>query len=178
VSPLVRATFAQVAEIVNKVAQSGLITLNLEEFLPKDIVPFDIEPYLFQGLILKEKDFRAALKEIDWTAFGNKHVALFCSTDAIIPHWAYMLLSTYLVEHAISINTGTLKEIQKLLFLEQLRKTPLEQYTDKRMIIKGCGDEQVDAFAYVEITWRLLPIAKSIMYGEPCSTVPVYKKKS
>lgn len=165
------------SEIVNKVAKSGLITFNLEEHLPKKVEALDLEPFLFQGLILKEKDFRNSLKEYDWTQFESKDVALFCSVDAIIPHWAYMLLTSYLIDVAGSVNMGTPEEITKLLFLDNIKSLNIDSFADQRIIIKGCGEKEVDTFAYVEITRRLLPIAKSIMYGEPCSTVPIYKKK-
>lgn len=164
-------------EIVNKVAQSGLITFNLEEYLPKNLIDFDLEPFLFQGLILKEKDFRASLKEHNWDAYQEKDVCLFCSADAIIPHWAYMLLSSYLVDVANSINFGTQDQCKKKVFLEKLNALDTEAYKDKRIIIKGCGEAEVETYAYVEITRIFLPVAKSIMYGEPCSTVPIYKKK-
>jgi len=165
------------AEIVNKVAQSGLITFNLEEHLPAQIKGFDLAPFLFQGLILKEKDFRAALKEHDWAAYKNFDVCLFCSADAIIPHWAYMLLTSYLAGVANSIHFGSIAECKKIIFLENLKNIDTSQYADKRIIIKGCGEAEVDTYAYVEITRLFLPVAKSLMYGEPCSTVPIYKKK-
>jgi hypothetical protein len=163
--------------IVNKVANSGLITLNLEEFLPKDeIITFDLKDHLFMGLILKEKDFREALKNKDWSAYQQKNVAITCSADAIIPLWAYMLVTTYLQPIAQNIFVGTTEEMHKYLFLQNIDSIQTEAFKDQRIVIKGCGDAEVGAFAYAEITNRLLPHVKSIMYGEPCSTVPIFKK--
>ena len=164
--------------IVNKVASSGLVTLNLEDFLPKeDTAVFDLKDHLFMGLILKEKDFREALKNLDWSVYRGKNVAITCSVDAIIPLWAYMLATTYLQPVATTIYVGTLEEMQKHLFLKNINTIKAEEYQDQRIVIKGCGDIPVGAFAYAEITNILLPHVKSIMYGEPCSTVPIYKKK-
>lgn len=164
------------SEIVNKVAGSSLITINLEEFLPKEILEFDLKQFLFMELILKEKDYRTALKEFDFSPYKNKFVALYCSTDAIIPHWAYMLAATHLAPHTSPIYFSPPDQLKKDLLLQNIRLLNAEQYRDKRMVIKGCGEEEMDAAAYVEITKKLLPVAKSIMYGEPCSTVPIYKK--
>jgi len=164
--------------IVNKVASSGLITLNLEDFLPKEeAMVFDLKDHLFMGLILKEKDFREALKTLDWSVYANKDVAITCSADAIIPLWAYMLVTTYLQPVAHTIYVGTADELQKHLLLQNISAIPVAEYTDQRIVVKGCGDIPIGAFAYAEITKVLLPVVKSIMYGEPCSTVPIYKKK-
>jgi hypothetical protein len=164
--------------IVNKVASSGLITLNLEDFLPKEeSVIFDLKDHLFMGLILKEKDFREALKNLDWSVYSGKNVAITCSVDAIIPLWAYMLVSTYLHPIAANVYVGNGEEMQKHLFLKNINTMKAEEYQDQRIVVKGCGDVPVGAFAYAEITNILLPHVKSIMYGEPCSTVPIYKKK-
>lgn len=166
------------SEIVNKVATSGLITLNLEDYLPKDeIAVFDLKDHLFMGMILKEKGFREALKNSDWTTYQNKSVAITCSADAIIPMWAYMLVTTYLQPIAKSIYVGTTEEAQKHLFLQNFSSINADDFTDQRIVIKGCGDAAIGNFAYAEITRLLLPHVKSIMYGEPCSTVPIYKKK-
>ena len=161
--------------IVNKVAQSGLITLNLEDYLPGEVVSFDLKDYLFMGLILKEKDFREALKNLDWTPYQDKNVAITCTADAIIPLWAYMLVTTYLQPVAKNIYVGTAEEMHKQLFLKNIASIDVSQYQDKRIVVKGCGDIPIGAFAYAELTRQLLPQVKSIMYGEPCSTVPVYK---
>lgn len=164
---------------VNKVAASGILTLDLEKYLPAgDIVTFDLKDHLFMGLILKEKDFREALKNLDWTPYQDKAVAITCSVDAIIPVWAYMLVTTYLQPVAKDVFVGTAAELQKHLFLKNLSAINVSEYTDQRVVIKGCGDVPIDAYAYAEITKLLRPVTKSIMYGEPCSTVPVYKKKA
>jgi len=161
----------------NKVAESGIITLNLEDYYPKEeIAVFDLKGYLFMGLILKEKDFREALKNLDLAPYAGKNVALTCTADAIIPMWAYMLVASYLQPVANEVVFGNEDILQKTLFLKNLYTIKPEDYTDKRVVIKGCGELRVTESAYVEITNLLRPVAKSIMYGEPCSTVPIYKK--
>jgi len=163
--------------IVNRVANSGLITLNLEDFLPKgDVAVFDLKDHLFMGLILKEKDFREALKNLDWSVYSNKNIAITCTADAIIPLWAYMLVTTYLHPVAENIYVGSAEEMQKHLFLQNINSVSAEEYKDQRIVVKGCGDIPIGSYAYAEITRLLLPHVKSIMYGEPCSTVPIYKK--
>jgi len=162
----------------NKVAESGIITLNLEDYYPKEeIAVFDLKGYLFMGLILKEKDFREALKNLDLAPYAGKNVALTCTADAIIPMWAYMLVASYLQPVANEVVFGNEDILQKTLFLKNLYTIKPEDYTDKRVVIKGCGDLPISESAYVEITNLLRPVVKSIMYGEPCSTVPIYKKK-
>ena len=164
--------------IVNKVSESALVTVNLEDFLPKDEPKiFDLKEYLFMGLILKEKDFREALKTTDWELFRNQEVVVTCTAEAIIPVWAYMLAASYLkqVTHLISLESLSLWKNRKLL--ENIRLMDAASFSDKRVVIKGCGEQPIPEAAYLEVTSRLLPFAKSIMYGEPCSTVPVYKKK-
>ncbi|TWW02371.1 DUF2480 family protein [Chitinophaga pinensis] len=165
-------------EIVNKVAQSGIITLDLEDYYPKEeIVEFDLKPYLFMEMILKEKDFRTALQELDWEQYRNKNVAIFCSADAVIPFWAYMLVMTYLESVAHFAAFGDKKQIHQTQFMKSLGAIDVNEYVDKRVVIKGCGDKGAGEAAYVEITRLLKPVVKSLMYGEPCSTVPIYKKK-
>ncbi|HSZ86420.1 MAG TPA: DUF2480 family protein [Puia sp.] len=165
-------------EIINKVASSGIITIDLEDYYPKEeIAVFDIKPYLFRELILKEKDFREALQKKDWIKYENKIVAVICSVDAIIPAWAYMLIATYLQPIAKDIIIGDEKEVIKQNILKRIDTININDYNEKRLIIKGCGDVFIDSAAYMEITKKLLPVAKSIMYGEACSNVPVYKKK-
>jgi hypothetical protein len=165
--------------IVNKVAESGLITLDLERYFPaEEICVFDLKDYLFKSLILKEKDFREALKNVDWDKYRGKNVGVLCSADAIIPPWAYMLVASYLQPVAIDITMGDEKEVLKNTFLKNIRSIDASEYLDQRVVIKGCGDKTIEEFAYMEITKLLRPIAKTIMYGEPCSTVPVYKKKA
>ena len=164
--------------IVNKVASSGLVTINPEDFYPREeIAVFDLKDFLFMGLILKEKDFREALKNLDWEQYRAKNIAITCSTDAIIPVWAYMLASSYLEPVAKEIVMGDEKELHKHLFLRNLNSIDPQEYIDKRVVVKGCGETPIGDFAYMEITRKLRPVAKSIMYGEPCSTVPIYKKK-
>ncbi len=163
-------------EIINKVATSGLITIDLEEFYPKgERVVFDIKPLLFHELILKEKDFREFIKQHDWSLYKDKFVAITCSTDAIVPTWAYMLLSIALQPVAKRVVFGTQETLEAVLFNEALQHINYEDYNDKRIVIKGCGNLPVSTNAYVELSNKLRPFAKSIMYGEPCSTVPLYK---
>ena len=163
---------------VNKVAESGLITLDLETWYPKgETAVFDMKDHLFMGLILKEKDFRDALKNLDWSVYNNKNVALTCSADAIIPVWAWMLVATYLQPVAKEIVMGNEKELHKHLFLKNLSAINVNDYADQRVVIKGCGETTIADYVYMEITKLLRPVVKSIMYGEPCSTVPVFKKK-
>lgn len=165
-------------QIVNKVAESGLITLDLELYLPREIiVEFDLANHLFMGLILKEKEFREAMKQLDWEQYRGKMVAVTCSADAIIPMWAYMLVVSYLQPLASAVYQGSAAEFRKQLFLNRLSTIDATEFDDKRVVIKGCGDQPIGEYAYFEITRILLPHAKSIMYGEPCSTVPVFKKR-
>ena len=165
-------------EIINKVAQSGLIEFNLEEYYPQgERMLFDLKPLLFQELILKEKDFREFVQKEDWSKYQNKFVALTCTVDAIVPTWAYMLLTTALEPFAKKIVFGDLKILETVLFHDALASISVEKYKDQRVVIKGCSNLPVPESAYVEITQMLRPVAKSIMYGEPCSTVPLYKKK-
>lgn len=165
--------------IVNKVAASGLITLNLESYYDQgERVIYDIKDNLFHGLMLREKDFRAFLKDHDWSAYQDKNVAVICSADAIVPTWAYMLLATKLKPYANEVVFGGLETLEAVLFTRALNKIDLESFRDERVVIKGCADVDVPVAAYVEITNLLTPVVKSIMYGEPCSTVPVYKRKA
>ena len=163
---------------VNKVAESGLITLDLETWYPKEeTAVFDLKDYLFMGMILKEKDYREALKSTDWSIYQDKNIALTCSADAIIPVWAWMLAATYLQPVAKEIVMGDEKELHKQLFIKNIAAINVDEYADKRVVIKGCGETPIGDFIYIEKTKRLRPVVKSIMYGEPCSTVPVYKKR-
>lgn len=164
--------------IINKVAESGLVTLDLEEYFPKgDIAVFDLKDYLFMGLILKEKDFRAALQQLDWSQYKDKYVAVTCTADAVIPVWAYMLVSANLEPVAKEIVFGNEEELRKRVLLKNIQDINTAELADKRVVVKGCGEVPIGEFAYMEITRLLRPVAKSIMYGEPCSTVPIYKKK-
>lgn len=164
--------------IVNKVAESGIITLNLEEYLPQEdaVVEFDLKPFLFKEMILREKDFRAEVKEHDWEQYKDKYVAIYCSADAIIPMWAYMLISSNLNGIAKSVYFGGKDEFIKKIVSDNISTINNEEYTDKRVVLKGCGDKSVPEIAYVAATEKLRPVVKSLMYGEPCSTVPIYKQ--
>jgi hypothetical protein len=164
-------------EIINRVANSGIVTINLEEFYPQgERVLFDIKEHLFQGLILKEKDFREFIKNEDWSIYRDKYVALICSEDAIVPTWAYMILATQLAPFVKKVVFGDLETLETVLYNEILNELHINAYKDARIVIKGCGDLPVPKAAYVEITRLLRPVAKSIMYGEACSMVPLYKQ--
>lgn len=163
---------------VNKVAESGLITLDLEKFYPKgETAVFDLKDHLFMGLILKEKDFRETLKKLDWSVYQDKNVALTCSADAIIPVWAWMLAVSYLQPVAKEIVMGDEKELHRSLYLKNIDAIDVNEFAGQRVVIKGCGETPIADYVYMEITKKLRPVVKSIMYGEPCSTVPVYKQK-
>lgn len=164
-------------EIINRVAQSGIQVLDPVAFFPKEpIVEFDLKPYLFRELILKEKEFRQALKELDTTPFHNLTVTITCSSDAIIPKWAFMLVASTLQPVAKEIYFGTVENTTEKIMLQNIAALDESVYADQRLVLKGCGDMDVPSSAYVALTQKLQPVAKSIMYGEPCSTVPVYKK--
>ncbi len=166
-------------QFINKVAESGIITLDPATHIPVGgTAVFDMKDHLFMGLILKEKDFREALKNLDWEQYRDKNVALTCTADAIIPVWAYMLVASNLQPVAKEIVMGDEKELHRQLFLKNISKINITDFTDKRVVIKGCGETPIGDFVYMELTKILRPVAKSIMYGEPCSTVPVYKKKN
>ncbi len=163
--------------LVNRVANSALVTIDLEKMYPAgEIVPFDLKNYLFMELILKEKDFREALDALDWEQYRGKNLAVFCSADAIIPLWAYMLVATHASPFAEDIALCEPAEFAEKAFLKKLAALDLQPYEGKRIVVKGCSDKPVPASAYLEITRRLQPVALSIMFGEPCSTVPVYKR--
>ena len=164
-------------DFTNRVAQSALVTLNLEEFIhPGERVVYDIKDNLFQGLMLREKDFRAFVKDHDWSQYDGKNVAVICSADAIVPTWAYMVLAGKLQGHAHRYVFGDLAALEQDLFQEAIAGIDAEQYHDAKLVIKGCGEKPVPTYAYVAIMQKLLPVASSIMYGEPCSTVPLYKR--
>jgi hypothetical protein len=165
-------------EIINKVAQSGLLTLDLEDYYPREeIVVFDLKPLLFRGMILKEGEFRAALQAIDPSVYQDKILAVICTADAIIPSWAYMLIAAQARPFARHIVLGDRQEAIRQVFVSNLRTIDPATFSEKRVIVKGCGDLAVGSWAYLEIAWLLQPVVKSIMYGEACSNVPVYKKK-
>lgn len=163
--------------LINKVAQSGIVTLDLEKFLPKgENILIDIKDQLYMGMVLKEKDFREFIKSNDWSVYANKNVAIICSADAIVPTWAYMLIATKLNNIASFILFGDLKTLETILFQKELQKINPNDFEDKRVVVKGCSNIPVPESAYVEITRLLTPVVKSLMFGEPCSTVPIYKK--
>lgn len=165
------------APIVNRVAKSALVSFNLEDFYhPGERVQYDLKDNLFQGLILKEKEFREFLRQHDWSKYQNKNVAITCSADAVIPQWAYMLLAVHIEPFAHMVVFGGLDSLEQSLFQQALANVNLNNFRDAKVVIKGCGEIPVPEFAYVEITRLLTGVAASIMYGEPCSTVPLYKK--
>jgi hypothetical protein len=164
-------------EIVNKVANSSLETIDIKTYLvsgTRSVI--DIKDLLFQGLILKEADFRKYLKEQDWSQYQDHFVAVYCSVDAIIPNWAYMLLASNLYPFTHIVNFGDLEELEKTILAKKIQATDWTVFTDKKVVIKGCSDIPNPQFAFLEITSALRPYCASIMYGEPCSTVPIFKK--
>ena len=165
-------------EIVNRVANSKLITLDLEDFYPEgDRMVLDISDWLFEGFILKENDFRASVKDHQWDQYQNNYVAITCSTDAIIPSWAYLLISTALTPIAKMFVVGNLDLLENMIFQEVISGLNIEQYKGVPVIIKGCSDKQIPDSAYVMLCKRLVPVVSSLMFGEACSSVPLFKKK-
>ncbi|RZS99358.1 DUF2480 family protein [Aquimarina brevivitae] len=166
-------------EIINRVANNqNLVTLDLEDFYPEGKrVVFDIKDWLFQELILKEKEFRAHVKNHDWSQYQDQYVVLTCSTDAIIPGWAYLLLTTTLQPYAKKVCTGSVELLNALLYEEIITKLDVAPYENKSVIIKGCAEKPVPESAFLSLIQKLQPIAKTIMYGEACSSVPLYKRK-
>jgi len=166
-------------EIVNKVANSSIVSIDLEEYyVPGERLVFDIKPHLFHELILKEKDFREFIKLYDWSQFSGKLVAIICTADAIVPTWAYMLLTIAIEPYAKAVVFGNLDELENFLYTQKLSELDVETFRNARIVIKGCGEKKLPINAFVHLTKLLKPVAKSIMYGEPCSTVPLYKAKS
>ncbi|MFY0629739.1 MAG: DUF2480 family protein [Flavobacteriaceae bacterium] len=165
-------------EIINRIANSKLINIDLEEFYPEGKrILFDIKDWLFEGIILKEKDFRDHVKNHDWSQYQDSYVALTCSEDAIIPSWAYPLLSSELSPYARKIVVGSLELLETSVFQEVINAIDTVDFQDKPIIIKGCADKPIPPSAFTFLVQKLRPIAKTIMYGEACSTVPLYKKK-
>lgn len=165
-------------EIINRVAQSKLITFNLEDYYPKgERMVLDIKDWLFEGFILKEKEFRGFAESHDWSQYEGAYVAMHCSTDAIVPGWAYLLLSIKLSVFAKKAIQGTLEDLETLLYQSVIENLNVSEFQDKSVIIKGCSKKPVPANAYLFIAEKLRPVAKSIMYGEACSSVPLYKRK-
>ena len=165
-------------QIINKVTNSGLVTFDLEDlYHPAERVIYDLKDNLFMGMILKEKDFREFLKNHDWTQYTGKNIAITCSQDAIIPTWAFMLLTLKLQPVANLVVFGSLEELENKLFFDALSKVDVEEFRGARVVVKGCSKVPVPTAAYVEITRLLQPVVQSLMFGEPCSTVPLYKKR-
>ena len=166
------------SEIVNRVAQSKLVTLDLEEYYPKGSrLQMDIKDWLFEGLILKEKEFRNQITSHNWEQYNDAYVAIYCSTEAIIPGWAYMLVSTKLQPYAKKVVLGSLEDMETSLFQAIIEDLDISDFKDKPVIIKGCSNKPIPPNAYLWATIKLQPVAKSIMYGEACSSVPLYKRK-
>jgi len=165
------------SELINRVAASAIVSLNMEEFYPQEErVQFDLADYLFQGLVLREKEFRAALKSLDWNQFAGKWVAVTCSADAIVPTWAFMLVCTYLEGMAKGYCVGDLEALEQYIVEDTLSKLPLESFKDRSVVVKGCSKVAIPLFAYGRLVSLLQREAKSLMFGEPCSTVPLFKK--
>jgi hypothetical protein len=164
--------------LVNRVAKSGIITLNLEDYFPKaTIIEFDIKDHLFRGLLLREKDFRAMIAEHDWSQYEGKILALHCSADAIVPTWAYQLVAIHAAPFAQEIYHGNTAQSIEQYYVQVLNQLDIQAYTDQRIVIKGCSNKPVPTTAYMTLAKLLQPVAKRIMYGEPCSMVPLFKKK-
>ena len=166
-------------EIINRVAKSPLVTINLEELYPKgDRIALDISQWLYEGIVLREKDFRAAVKQYNWAAYQDSYIAFYCSTDAIIPGWAYMLASLEASKYVKKTIVGTIDELNSILFSEIIISLPIENYIDKPVIINGCSSIVIPQNAFVLLAQRLKPYVKSIMYGEACSSVPLFKRNT
>lgn len=164
-------------QIKNKVAASGLVNVDLSDFAPQQApVGFDMKDVLWQEMVLKEKDFRSFVKQNDWSAYQDQNVAIYCSVDAIIPDWAFMLIASALSPFAKRVFMGTPSEMNAELYRANIEAIDKEQYRDARLVVKGCGDIKVPTSAFVNVVSHLQPVARSIMYGEPCSTVPVFKR--
>ena len=164
--------------IVNRVAASALITFDLEKLYQiGSRQSIDLTQWLDQGLLLKEKEFRAQLKAHDWTIYRDKFIALQCSTEAILPSWAFLLVTTHLQPFARKVVLGNLKDLEVQLFTEEIQLLELSPYKDQTVIIKGCSEKTVPEDAYVQLISKLQPVVKSLFYGEACSSVPLYKKK-
>ena len=165
-------------EIINRVANSKLITIDLEEYYPNGKrILFDIKDWLYEGFVLREKEFRSSVKDHDWSQYKNTYMALTCSSDAIIPAWAYMLLTTMLTPYAKKVIVGDLEALETAIYQDIISDLDITQYKDKLLIIKGCSEKPVPQNAYILLTSKLTAIAKSVMYGEACSSVPLFKRK-
>lgn len=170
--------FVPLQPLINKVSKSSLETINLEQYYPQvDFHHFDLKDYLFRGLILREKDFRAAVKTYDWSQHHGKVLLVYNSAEAIIPMWAYMLIGVAASEYAKEIFHGNESDYIKVYYQNYLAQLDITPYKDGKIILKGCGKQPVPPAAYMELARKLTPIVSSIMFGEPCSTVPIYKRK-
>ena len=165
-------------EIVNRVSQSKLITFDLEDYYPEGRrVVLDIKEWLYEGFILKEKEFRTYITEYNWEQYASSYVALTCSTDAIVPGWAYMLIASKLQPYAKMVVIGSLEELETSLYQSIIENIDVSPFKDKMLIVKGCSNKPVPPNAYVWIISKLQTVTKSVMYGEACSSVPLYKRK-
>ena len=165
-------------EIINRVANSSLVNFDLESYYPKGQRHLiDLKDWLFEGLILKEKDFRQAVKDYDWVQHQDQYVAIDCSADAIVPVWSYMLISNAVSPYAKKVVKGNLENLESIIFHELINSLDINTFKNQRVIVKGCSNLPIPESAYVTITCRLSQVVKSIMYGEACSSVPIYKKK-
>ncbi len=165
-------------EIVNRVAASKLVTVDLEEMYPEgERVVIDLKDWLFEGLVLREKEFRASVESHDWRSYQDKYVAISCSNDAIIPSWAFLLISISLAPYAKKIVIGSLELLEAQLYEQIIDSLPLDRYAGRPVIIKGCSDKNIPDTAYASLSAKLLPVVSSLMYGEACSSVPLFKKK-
>lgn len=165
--------------IVNKVAKSPIVTIDLEDFKTEGIKTFvDIAQWLEEGLVLREKEFRNLLKNYDWLQYKNQYVALGCSSEIILPAWATLLVTSYLSQNAITVVLGSIKDLEKNLFFEKIKSLDLKPFENKPVIIKGCSDMTIPEDAYIQLLQRLQTVAKSLFYGEACSSVPLWKVKN
>jgi len=165
-------------EIINRVANSSLVTFNLEDYFPdRPIAEIDLASLLYEGIILREKDLREFIKSHDWSAYTNQHVAITCTADAVIPTWAFILLGIAAQPFALSVVYGNREVVVANLYRQVLDQINWDQFRDQKVVIKGCNDKGIPVFAYVDAATRLRPVAASLMFGEPCSTVPLFKKQ-
>ena len=165
-------------EIVNKVAKSPLVSLDLEDFYPDgNRIFFDLKDFLFEEFLLKEKDFREQLKNHDWNQYQDAFVAIDCSTDAIVPAWAYLLVATYLEPKVKKMTKGSLQDLESAIFQEIIENMDTMPYIDKKVMIKGCSKKPIPDAAYIQLITKIQPLVSSLMFGEACSTVPLFKKK-
>lgn len=165
-------------EIINRVQNSGLTAIDLADYLPAatHFVGFDFAPYLWNGLVLKEKDFRAFMAEYDWNQLQDKHVYLFCSVEAILPSWSFMLVTSRLTGIAKTVTIGELSEARQTAITSAIAALDQQSFVDAKLIVKGCSDIPSPEAVMALFVQKVQPVCSSIMYGEPCSTVPIYKR--